>query len=174
MEVENAPMNRALAWLSLWFATFPLAAFGSEIWPDAASLPLASFPHVASREIAIGRGVVITARFELTEKGNGGLTVPGCGIRVYDAERDGVTFSYYLLTCEWKDTNADGYLDLVVTGTAQVWSEKGDRVDAEKSLSAVFVYSPAKRAFTKVQCSPEIYSWSNHGIATERPTAPEK
>ena len=157
--------------LALALLTLPLAAIADEIWPDAAALPEASFPHAATKVIALGKGVSITAKFELTEKGNGGLTIPGFGVRVYDAQRDGITFRNYLLTCEWKDTNADGYLDLVVSGTAQYWSEKGDRLEIEKTITAVFTYDAAAKAFVKVECPPEILTWNNRGTATGSPTS---
>lgn len=160
--------------LALAFLSLSLAAFADETWPEPATLPGASFPHAATREIALGHGVTVTAKFELTEKGNGGLTIPGFGIRVYDASRDDVTYRGYLLRCEWKDTNADGYLDLVVSGTAQIWSEQGDRVEIEKDITGVFTYSPAKQAFTLVQCSPEIYHWENRATASARPSTSEK
>jgi hypothetical protein len=148
----------------------PLAATADEIWPDAAALPEASFPRAATKVIAIGKGVTINAKFELTEKGNGGLTIPGWGVRVYDAQRDGITFRNYLLSCEWKDTNADGYLDLVVSGTAQYWSEKGDRLEIEKAVTAVFTYDATTKAFSKVQAPSEILTWTNRATATGSPT----
>ena len=160
---------------ALELLALPPAVSAQEIWPDAAALPQASFPHAATKVIALGKGVSIEAKFELTEKGNGGLTIPGFGIRVYDAQRDGITFRNYLLTCEWRDTNADGYLDLVVSGTAQYWSEKGDRLEVEKPLTAVFTYDAATKAFAKVQCPTEILTWTNRATATGSPTsAPAK
>ena len=158
--------------LALAILSLPLAAAADEIWPGPDALPEASFPHAATKVIALGKGATITAKFELTEKGNGGLTIPGWGLRVYDAQRDGVTFRNYLLTCEWKDTNADGYLDLVVSGTAQYWSEKGDRLEVEKAITAVFTYDAAAKAFVKVQCPTEIFSWVNRGNASDRPSSP--
>jgi hypothetical protein len=158
--------------LVLTLLAFPLAAFADETWPDAAALPEASYPHAATKVIALGKDATITAKFELTEKGNGGLTIPGWGLRVYDAQRDGVTFRNYLLNCEWRDTNADGYLDLVVSGTAQYWSEKGDRLEIEKPITAVFTYDPATKAFVKVQCPTEIFSWENRKNASDSPTSP--
>lgn len=158
--------------LGLAFITLSVFAFAENIWPDPAALADASFPHAATKVIALGKGVTITAKFELTEKGNGGLTIPGWGLRVYDAQRDGVTFRNYLLTCEWKDTNADGYLDLVVSGTAQYWSEKGDHLEGEKPITAVFTYNAATKAFTKVQCPTEIFSWVNRGNASDSPSSP--
>ncbi len=159
--------------LVLALLAFPLAASADEIWPAAAALPEASFPHAATKEIAIGKGVTITAKFELTEKGNGGLTIPGLGIRVYDAYRDGSTYRDYLLTCEWKDTNADGYLDLVVSGIVQYWDE--DRLKRELPVTGVFTYQAATKDFDIVKCPPEIYTWENRKVATVRPTpSPEK
>jgi len=150
-----------------------LAASAGEIWPNAATLPAASYPNVASREIDLGKGVAATAKLELTAKGNGGLTVPGYGLRVYDAHRDGVTFKGYLLQCEWKDMNGDGYLDLAVSGIAQFWSEKDGRLEIEKPISTVLQYDPAKRSFNLLNGTPEIFSWTNHETATTRPTAAE-
>jgi hypothetical protein len=157
-------------------ALFPflaLAASADEIWPDAAALSAASFPNVARRDIDLGKGVTATAKFELTEKGNGGLTVPGYGLRVYDAHRDGVTFKGYLLRCEWKDMNADGYLDLVVSGIAQFWSERDGRLEIEKPISTVLQYDPAKRSFALVNGTPEIFSWTNQETASGRPISGE-
>ena len=161
--------------LRLFFAlpVLALAASAIEVWPDAAALPAASFPRSATREIDLGKGVTAIAKLELTEKGNGGLTVPGCGLRVYDAHRDGVTFKGYLLQCEWKDMNGDGYLDLAVSGIAQFWSEKDGRLEIEKPISTVLQYDPAKRSFNLLNGTPEIFSWTNHETATTRPTAAE-
>lgn len=151
-------------------AFLALAASATEIWPDAAALPAASFPRAATREIDLGKGVTVTAKFELTEKGNGGLTVPGYGLRVYDAHRDGVTFKGYLLQCEWKDMNGDGYVDLAVSGIAQFWSEKDGRLEIEKPISSVLQYDPVKKGFSLVKSTPEIFSWATHETATTRPT----
>lgn len=157
--------------LALAILVLPLAASADEIWPGPDALAEASYPHAATKVIALGKGATITAKFELTEKGNGGLTIPGWGLRVYDAQRDGLTFRNYLLTCEWRDTNADGYLDLVVSGTAQYWSEKGDRLEIEKAITAVFTYDAATRTFQKVQCPTEIFSWENRKNASDSPTS---
>lgn len=149
------------------------AASANEIWPDAAALATASYPNVATREIDLGQGVTATARFELTQKGNGGLTLPGHGLRVYDAHRDGVTFKGYFLQCEWKDMNGDGYLDFVASGVAQFWSDKDGRLEIEKDISAVLQYDPAKKSFALLRGTPEIFSWTNHETATTRPTSPQ-
>jgi len=156
------------------FPLLALAASADEIWPDAAALPAASYPKAAIREIDLGKGVTATAKFEITEKGNGGLVVPGYGLRVYDARRDGVTFKGYLLRCEWKDMNGDGYLDLVASGVAQFWSEKDGRLEVEKDISAVLQYDPAKEAFDQVKGTPEIFAWANRETVTGRLTQAEK
>lgn len=156
------------------FCALLVPAIAETIWPDAAALPAASFPNAATQTIALGKGLTIPAKFELTEKGNGGLEIPGVGLRVYDAQRDGVTFRNYLLLCEWKDLNGDGILDLSVSGTAQFWSEKGDRVEVEKPIRAVAHFSPIKKAFELITCSPEIYSWTNRATATDGPSTKEK
>ena len=150
-----------------------LAASATEVWPDAAALPAASFPRVATREIDLGKGVTATARLELTEKGNGGLTIPGYGLRVYDAHRDGVTFKGYLLQCEWKDMNGDGYLDLIISGIAQFWSEKDGHLEIEKPISTVLQFDPAKKSFNLLNGTPEIFSWTNRETATTRLTSAE-
>src|SRR6478735_5263336 len=150
------------------FPLLALAASAGEIWPDAAALPAASYPKGGVREIDLCKGVIATARFEITQKGNGGLVLPGYGLRVYDAHRDGVTFKGYLLQCEWKDMNGDGYLDFVASGVAQFWSEKDGRLEIEKDISAVLQYDPAKKAFNLLRGTAEIFSWTNHEIATTR------
>jgi hypothetical protein len=160
--------------LLLLLLPLPLAASADEVWPDAAAILAASFPHSATHEIDLGKGVSITGRFELTEKGNGGLVIPGYGLRVYDAQRDGVTFKGYLLRCEWKDMNGDGYLDLVVSGIAQYWNDKDGHLDLEKPISAVLHYVPAQKSFTIMSASPEIYTWANHETASGRLTSTEK
>jgi len=159
--------------LSALLPLLALSASASEIWPDAVALSAASFPNVARRDIDLGKGATVTAKFELTEKGNGGLTLPGYGLRVYDAHRDGVTFKAYLLRCEWKDMNADGYLDLVVSGTAQFWSERDGRFEIEKAISAVLQYEPAKKSFDLVKGTPEIFAWTIRETATGRPSPDE-
>lgn len=169
--VETKPIMK-LARLALLLPLFALVASADEIWPDAAALPAASAPKTATRDIEIGKGLVASAKFSITEKGNGGLEVPGLGLRVYDAQRDGVTFSGYLLRCEWKDVNGDGYLDLVVSGTAQYWRENGS-LEIEKPITAVAHFDPARRLFTLVKTTPEIFSWQNRSTATARPGASE-
>jgi hypothetical protein len=153
---------------------FALAASADEIWPDAAALSAASYPHASVRTIDLGKGVTAMAKFEISEKGNGGLVVPGWGLRVYDAHRDGVTFKGYLLRCEWKDVNGDGYLDLAVSGVAQFWSEKTGRLEFEKDVTSVLQYDPAKKSFDLVKGTPEIFSWANHDTVTSRLTSAEK
>jgi hypothetical protein len=143
---------------ALVFLASVLAASAQEVWPDAATLPDASFPHLVSRAIDLGKGHKVDARFGLTERGNGGLEIPGIGVRVYDAEKsDGTTYAGYLLRCEWRDLNADGYLDLVVSGAAQIWAGKSDAPRYEKTVQAAFHYDPARRRFVKMACPPEIY-----------------
>ncbi len=160
--------------LAFAFLALTLAASADEVWPDADAILAASFPHSATHLVDLGKGVTFTARFELTEKGNGGLTVPGYGLRVYDAQRDGVTFKGYLLRCEWKDMNGDGYLDLVVSGIAQYWNDKDGHLDLEKPISAVLHYVPDQKNFALMSGSPEIYVWTNHETASVRPSSSEK
>jgi len=165
-------MNALRSLLLLPFVV--LAASAQELWPDADALLAASFPREATHTVDLGKGVTATARLALTEKGNGGLTIPGYSVRVYDAYRgDGVTFKGYLLRCEWKDMNADGYLDLVVSGTAQFWNEKDGHLELEKPISAVLQYDPAKKGFSVLNSTPEIFTWENHETVTARPTSVE-
>lgn len=139
------------------FLLLASAACAEEIWPNADTLAAASAPNVATKEIALGRGATITAKFGLTERGNGGLEIPGIGVRVYDAEKDDVTYRGYLLRCEWRDLNGDGYLDLALSGAAQIWVGKSDQPRYEKTIQAAFHYDPALRRFVKMVCPPEIY-----------------
>lgn len=160
--------------LACLFLALGCAAFADEVWPDANALPAASYPNAATREIDLGHGVTVAAKFELTTKGNGGLVVPGWGLRVYDAERDGVTFGGYLLRCEWRDLNADGYLDLVVSGMAQYWSRDRRHLESEKPIAAVLHYVPARGSFDLVKADSEIFSWEERSAVSGRPSSTEK
>ena len=151
------------------------AAGAQEIWPNPDTLPLASTPNVATKEISLGQGVTITAKFGLTERGNGGLDIPGIGVRVYDAEKDDTTYSGYLLRCEWRDLNADGYLDLALAGAAQIWVGKSEQPRYEKTIQAAFHYDPARRRFVKMTCPPEIYLYRDLPLNRDSTSqAPEK
>ncbi len=130
-----------------------------EIWPDATAVNAAEYPNVASKTISLGHGISIVAKFDITTKGNGGLEIPGLGIRVYDAHNDGITYRNRLLTCEWRDENQDGLLDLVVKGVAQFYGEKGERVELERPIQGYFRYEPKEHRFVVAHCSPEIEYW---------------
>lgn len=140
------------------------AAWPALVWPDREHIDPAQ-DDVAKKSAGVGRAIEIGAQtkidahFFITTKGNGVVTLPGLTVRIYDAHGDEITFQGRLLRCEWRDEDGDGYLDLVVGGWADHFSEKGDRVVKSVPLRAVFRYLPKQRRFETVVCPPEIYTW---------------
>jgi len=128
-----------------------------EVWPDDTATNDAEDPNIVSKRIVLGRGFSIKAIFSITTKGNGWLEVSGLGIRVYDSHNDGIIYRRGLLKCIWKDENGDGILDLVVSGTAEHWNEKGLKVESVSDVRGLFRYVSSERRFVAVECSPEIY-----------------
>lgn len=140
------------------------AAGPALVWPDRehidpAQNDVAKESTGVGRAIEIGAQTKIDARFLITTKGNGVVTLPGLAVRIYDAHGDEITFQGGLLRCEWRDEDGDGFLDLVVGGWAEHSSEKGDKVVKSVPLRAVFRYRPTLRRFEPVVCPPEIYYW---------------
>lgn len=134
------------------------AAESVRVWPDREYIePAYEVDHIR-RTIEIGPQTTIEARFYVTTKGNGVLTLPGLAIRVHDEHGDGITFRGGLLRCEWRDEDGDGFLDLVVGGWADHTDDR-DRKIKSTPLRAVFRYRPAQRRFEPVVCPPEIYYW---------------
>jgi hypothetical protein len=66
--------------------------------------------------IELGKGIKITARTELTSKGNGVLMIKNLELRIYDAHNDAAYFQDALLKTEFADIDGDGYKDLVISG----------------------------------------------------------
>ena len=116
----------------LLFFGLTLATLANEIWPDAPTARAAEENKSVVKTIDLGNGISIKATFDITSKGNGGLDIPGGWIRVYDSHNDGVVYRDGLLKCEWRDEDGDGVLDLVVSGVAQFYGEKGNRVEVER------------------------------------------
>lgn len=141
----------------LLFFGLTLVMKASVVWPDAETAHTAEENKSTGKTIDLSLGVSISASFEITNKGNGTLDLPGLRIRVYDDHNDGVVYRDGLLKCEWRDEDGDGVLDLVVSGFAQFYGEKGNRVEIERPIQGLFRYITKEKRFVKVHCSPEIY-----------------
>lgn len=139
---------------------------GAVIWPDARAREKAERLRDADatddvvQELAISRTLIVNARFSITSKGNGILSLPGLTVRVYDEHDDGITFRGGLLTCEWHQQPGQRYLDLIVSGIAERHDEKGNHI-ADTAVRAIFRYAPQERRFIPITCSPEIDYWSS-------------
>lgn len=130
----------------------------AQLWPTKKNCTNAD-DSIIKRNIEISPGNLMQMEFQITTKGNGVISVPGLNIRIYDGHDDGLMFENQLLKCEWKDIDADGFLDLVVSGNA---IRKGDEEDAKPTMSVVygvFHWNNTNRQFEITQCSPEIYTW---------------
>lgn len=66
--------------------------------------------------IDVGKGVTVTARTELTRKGNGVLSVKNLELRIYDAHDDAAYFQDSFLKTEFADVDGDGFKDIVISG----------------------------------------------------------
>jgi len=104
-------------------------------------------------------GIWIDAVFEITSKGNGGVELPGLGVRVYDSHDDELVFRDWLLRCEWRDDDGNGVLDFVVTGVAVQTDEKSGAERSSLPVRGAFRYITKQRRFEPTLCSPEIYYW---------------
>jgi len=129
------------------------------IWPDVTACLAAEYPRSVTNKIEIAMGIWIDAVFEITSKGNGGVELPGLGVRVYDSHDDELVFRDWLLRCEWRDDDGNGVLDFVVTGVAVQTDEKSGAERSSLPVRGAFRYITKQRRFEPTLCSPEIYYW---------------
>jgi len=132
----------------------------AQLWPTRNDCARAQ-DSIISRSIEISHGNFQPAEFEITSKGNGAISLPGLNVRIYDAHDDGLVFTNHLLSCEWKDTDDDGFLDLVVNGTAIQTGDNDDAKPVEIKVSGLFRWNPKNKQFEITRCSQEIYTWSS-------------
>lgn len=129
------------------------------IWPDVTVCFAADYPRSVTKKIEIAKGIWIDAVFEITSKGNGGVDLPGLGVRVYDSHDDGLVFRDWLLRCEWRDVDGDGMIDFVVTGVPVRTDGQSGAELSSLPVRGVFRYIAELRRFEPGTCSPEIYFW---------------
>ncbi|MBA4135676.1 MAG: hypothetical protein C0518_00005 [Opitutus sp.] len=158
-------MNRK-ARLLFFTALAPcLTLAAEEIWPDSATVASANEGDVITKHIAVDDASAIKAKFEISTKGNGVLILPGLAVGVFDSHANGVTFREGLLRCAWvRQTNGETRLE--ISGTAEFWSEKGEKLDRTKLVRAILKYDGSQRRFRVVANDPEIY-------VQEAPSLPE-
>lgn len=132
----------------------------AQLWPTRNDCARAQ-DSIISRSIEVSPGDFQPAEFEITSKGNGAISLPGLNVRIYDAHDDGSVFKNDLLSCEWKDTDDDGFLDLVVSGTAIQTEDKDDAKPVEIKVSGLFRWNPKNKQFEVTRCSPDIHTWSS-------------
>jgi hypothetical protein len=129
------------------------------VWPDDSICPEAAWPKSVKKTLRIAKGVRAKSVFEISSKGNGAVILPGIGVRVYDSHDEGQVFRNWLLKCEWRDVDGDGFCDLVLSGIAVMTHEKTGEEIESRIVHGVFRYSPQRRRFYPAECSPEIYHW---------------
>lgn len=134
----------------------------------------ATHPHLVSREQARGlddtqvldgvfrpkRGVALPYSFAITSKGNGSLVFGSYAIRIYDAHDDGLLFDAFLLDQYQRDVNADGWLDLVLTGSALLTGEKESDPRTTRHVRAVFLFDPLVHSFTNTVPDDAVYVYT--------------
>lgn len=100
--------------------------------------------------------VCLNGNFTITSKGNGVLYVGRLGIRLYDAHDDGLYFDEPLLKAELKDLNTDGFLDLLLTGTALKTDDDGLVLNS-LPVRASFIFSPEQKELLPSERSDYVY-----------------
>lgn len=145
--------------LIITFLSIP-QIISAQFWPTLDDCTEAE-DKIIKKSIEISPRNLQIMEFNVTTKGNGVISVPGMNVRIYDAHDDGLVFENYLLKCEWKDTDADGFLDLVVSGTAILTGDQGDAKPTKIEINGVFRWDDEDRRFEVVRCSPEIYTWAS-------------
>jgi len=114
-----------------------------------------------------GGDVTLPYSFSISSKGNGSLAFGTYCIRIYDAHSDRLLFAPpgslgtdYLLDQHQQDVNADGWLDLVFTGTAICTGEKESDPQTSRSVRSVFLYDPQTASFTNSVPDDAVYVYT--------------
>lgn len=110
---------------------------------DSRALRAAKPNRPVGGRLAIGRGRKLRYAFDVTTKGNGGLTIGGRLIRLLDAHDDGLVFDGGLLNHVFADGNGDGYLDLFLSGIAVYTDASGRREIGRRPVKCVLEFDPA-------------------------------
>lgn len=110
---------------------------------SAASVDLkAAFQHASAGSVPfkleLGHGLNVVANVQMTNKGNGTLTLPNLSLRLFDQHDDGVVYRGGLLTLDVVRLGKDRYASLIISGILQRTGEKeSDPVDEG---AVVFIY----------------------------------
>jgi len=114
-----------------------------------------------------GGDMALPYSFSISSKGNGSLAFGTYCIRIYDAHSDRLLFAPpgslgtdYLLDQHQQDVNADGWLDLVFTGTAICTGEKESDPQTSRSVRSVFLYDPQTASFTNSVPDDAVYVYT--------------
>ena len=107
--------------------------------------------------IQVSASVIVTGSFSITSKGNGGLVVPGAGIRLYDSHDDGLIFDGGLLNNELVDIDGDGFKDIVLWGTSILYDDKGDKEIGRRPVLCIFRFNPKIKKFVNTVPSQDVY-----------------
>jgi hypothetical protein len=105
----------------------------------------------------VAASIKIPATFSVTSKGNGSLQWKGGFLRLYDAHDDGVLYSPPLLRNELRDTNGDGYKDIVVWGTVTLTSDETSDPLQHIPVRTVLKYDPHSGNFLLSEGSPYVH-----------------
>jgi hypothetical protein len=115
-----------------------------DLRPDPDGMP---GERVLQRTIDVGRRVKADVLIEVTNKGNGLLSVGGLALKVVDQHDDGALFAGGMAHVEFADIDGDGFKDLVVSGIAEYTDEKRDEVHERESFVFIYRYDAKAKAF---------------------------
>ncbi len=106
--------------------------------------------RVLSKSVCIGRRRSLAMIFEGTSKGNGTLRLANLHLRIVDQHDDGAVYENSILRVAFEDSNADGYCDLVVSGTVRLTGEKESDPVSSAPLRVEYRYAPESGTFVEV------------------------
>lgn len=103
-------------------------------WADAAANP----GRPVKAEIDGGQATPIPARIEMTDQGNGTLSLPGVALRIWDDHDDGLVYATNPLRLYGAHLAGPKTFDLIVTGIARHTGEKES--DPSWDEAVLFIY----------------------------------
>jgi len=110
------------------------------------------------RVLSVAPGWPVRFHFEMSTKGNGGLTFPGGFARIYDAHDDCLVFAPYLLNARLADLDGDGFADIELSGTAVLTDGKDAHEVGRHPVRAVFTFIPSQHRFVETLSDQSIYT----------------
>jgi len=110
------------------------------------------------RVLSVAPGWPVTFHFEMSTKGNGGLTFPGGSARIYDAHDDCLVFAPPLLNTRLADLDSDGFADIELSGTAVFTDDNGTHEVGRHPVRAVFTFIPSQHRFVETLSDQSIYT----------------